>query len=87
MKKSEREHKLYLLPGGKPKTKHPLDYKNVRTNLSEITRSLFTDTWRYYLDEVYMVAKHVNDNRMKTLNKRELAKMKISERKKRSERE
>ena len=87
MKKSEREHKLYLLPGGKPKTKHPLDYKNVRTNLSEITRSLFTDTWRHYLDEVYMVAKHVNDNRMKTLNKRELAKMKISERKKRSEHE
>lgn len=82
MKKSEREHKLYLIPGKKPKTKHPLDYKSVKTNLSDITRSLFSDTWRSYLDEVYMVARHVNENRIKTLNKRELAKMKISARKK-----
>jgi hypothetical protein len=87
MKKSEREHKLYLLPGGKPKSKHPLDYKNVTSNISEITRSLFSDSWRYYLDEVYMVAKHVNDNRIKTLNKRELAKMKITERNKRCEKD
>ena len=82
MKKSEREHKLYLIPGKKQKTKHPLDYKSVKTNLSDITRSLFSDAWRSYLDEVYMVARHVNENRIKTLNKRELAKMKISARKK-----
>ena len=82
MKKSEREHKLYLIPGKKSKTKHPLDYKSVKTNLSDITRSLFSDAWRSYLDEVYMVARHVNENRIKTLNKRELAKMKISARKK-----
>ena len=42
----------------------------------------FSDAWRSYLDEVYMVARHVNENRIKTLNKRELAKMKISARKK-----
>ncbi|HCD50824.1 MAG TPA: hypothetical protein DEQ34_00150, partial [Balneolaceae bacterium] len=27
---------------------------------SEITRSLFSDTWRNYLDEVYMVAMKIN---------------------------
>jgi DNA-binding transcriptional regulator GbsR (MarR family) len=87
MKKSEREHKLYLIPGKKPKTEHPLDYKSVKSNISEITRNLFSDTWRSYLDEVYMVARHVNENRIKTLNKRELAKMKISARKKQQDHE
>jgi len=87
MKKSEREHKLYLIPGKKPKIEHPLDYKSVKSNISEITRSLFSDTWRSYLDEVYMVARHVNENRIKTLNKRELAKMKISARKKQQDHE
>ncbi len=87
MKKSEREHKLYLILGKKPKTEHPLDYKSVKSNISEITRSLFSDTWRSYLDEVYMVARHVNENRIKTLNKRELAKMKISARKKQQDHE
>ena len=87
MKKSEREHKLYLIPGKKPKTEHPLDYKSVKSNISEITRSLFSDTWRSYLDEVYMVARHVNENCIKTLNKRELAKMKISARKKQQDHE
>jgi hypothetical protein len=82
MKKSEREHKLYLIPGKKPKTENPLDYKSVKSNISQITRSLFSDTWCSYLDEVYMVARHMNENRIKTLNKRELAKMKISARKK-----
>ena len=87
MKKSEREHKLYLIPGKIPKLEHPLDYKSVKSNISEITRSLFSDTWRSYLDEVYMVARHVNENRIKTLNKRELAKMKISARKKQQDQE
>ena len=87
MKKSEREHKLYLIPGKKPKTEHPLDYISVKSNISEITRSLFSDSWRSYLDEVYMVARHVNENRIKTLNKRELAKMKISARKKQQDHE
>lgn len=87
MKKSEREHQLYLIPGKKPKIKHPLDYKSVKSNIPEITRSLFSDTWRSYLDEVYMVARHVNENRIKTLNKRELAKMKISARKKQQDHE
>lgn len=87
MKKSEREHKLYLIPGKKPKTEHPLDYISVKSNISEITRSLFSDSWRSYLDEVYMVARHVNENRIKTLNKRELAKMKISARKKQQDQE
>ena len=87
MKKSEREHQLYLIPGKKPKTEHPLDYKSVKSNISEITRSLFSDTWRSYLDEVYMVARHVNENRIKTLNKRELAKMKSSARKKQQDHE
>jgi len=34
-----------------------------------------------------MVARHVNENRIKTLNKRELAKMKISARKKQQDQE
>jgi DNA-binding transcriptional regulator GbsR (MarR family) len=87
MKKSEIKHKLYLIPGKKPKRDHPLDYKSVKSNISQITRSLFSDTWRSYLDEVYMVARHVNENRIKTLNKRELAKMKISARKKQQDQE
>ena len=64
-----------------------MDYKSVKSNNTQITISLFSDTWRSYLDEVNMVARHVNENRIKTLNKRELAKMKISARKKQQDQE
>ena len=50
MKKSKREKKARILPiKSKSKTEKI-------QNVSEVTRSLFSDAWRSYLDQVSMAA-------------------------------
>lgn len=50
MKKSKQETNARIIPFKKSHATHEAD------DVSEVTRSLFSDTWRTYLDQVSMAA-------------------------------